>query len=65
MSRIIPVVGVVLIMMGLALILPQMAQWRIDGAIYGNGPILLMLGTAMAVCGGVGAVLRIVHLLRA
>ncbi len=64
MSRIIPVVGVFLIMTGLALILPQMAQWRIDGAIYGDGPILLMLGTAMAVC-GFGAVLRIVKLLRA
>ncbi len=63
MSKIIPVVGVFLIMVGLALILPQMAQWRIDGAIYGNGPILLMLGTAVAVC-GVGAVLRGVKLLR-
>ncbi len=63
MSRIISVVGVLLILVGLALILPQMAQWRNEGAIYGNGPILLMLGTAMAVC-GVGAVLRSVHLLR-
>ena len=64
MSRIIPVVGVLLIMVGLALILPQMAQWREDGAIYGNGPILLMVGTAISVCGA-GAVLRIVKLLRA
>ena len=64
MSRIIPVVGVFLIMMGLALILPQMAQWKNEGAIYGNGPILLMLGTAVTVCGA-GAVLRIVKLLRA
>ena len=64
MSRIIPVVGVFLIMVGLALIMPQMAQWRDQGAIYGNGPILLMLGTAISVCGA-GAVLRIVKLLRA
>lgn len=64
MSRIIPVVGVFLIMVGLALILPQMAQWRDEGAIYGNGPILLMVGTAISVCGA-GAVLRIVKLLRA
>ncbi len=63
MSRIIPVVGVFLIMVGLALILPQMAHWRDQGAIYGNGPILLMLGTAISVCGA-GAVLRIVKLLR-
>ncbi len=63
MSRIIPVVGVFLIMVGLALIMPQMAQWRDQGAIYGNGPILLMLGTAISVCGA-GAVLRIVKLLR-
>ncbi len=64
MSRIISVVGVLLIMAGLALILPQMAQWRDAGAIDGNGPILLMLGTAMTVCGA-GAVLRTVKLLRA
>ncbi len=64
MSRIIPVVGVLLIMVGLALILPQMSQWRNDGAIYGNGPILLMLGTAMTVCGAC-ALLRTVKLLRA
>ncbi len=63
MSRIIPIVGVLLVMVGLALILPQMSQWRNDGAIYGNGPILLMLGTAMTVC-GVGALLRTVKLLR-
>ncbi len=64
MNRIIPVVGVFLIMVGLALIMPQMAQWRAEGAIYGNGPILLMLGTAMTVCGA-GAVLRTVKVLRA
>ncbi len=64
MSRIVPVVGVFLIMVGLALILPQMSQWRAEGAIYGNGPILLMVGTAISVCGA-GAVLRIVKLLRA
>ena len=63
MSRIIPVVGVLLFMVGLALVLPQMAQWRMDGAIYGDGPILLMLGTAMTVCGA-GAVLRTVTRLR-
>ena len=51
------ILGIIAVLVGMAFVMPALAQWRHEGAMTGLSVALLLLGTALTVA-GFGAALR-------
>ena len=50
------ILGIVAVLVGMAFVMPALAQWRHEGAMTGLSVALLLLGAVMTLAGGGAAI---------